>query len=67
MQPEEDELRPLAQKELLPEDWAETDAAFSANPDPIVADDARKEFPALFRKIANLAPPPIGVGSPPSG
>jgi hemerythrin-like domain-containing protein len=67
MKREEEEVLPLAQKVLLPEDWAEIAAAFSENQDPIVADDARKEFRALFRKIANLAPPPIGVGSPPSG
>jgi hemerythrin-like domain-containing protein len=62
MQREEEEVLPLAQRVLLPEDWAEIDAAFAANRDPIVAGEVSQEFRQLFRKIVTLAPPPIGVG-----
>jgi hemerythrin-like domain-containing protein len=62
MQREEDEVLPLAQRILLPEDWAEIDQAFAANRDPIVAGEVSQEFRQLFRKIVTLAPPPIGVG-----
>lgn len=67
MQREEEQVLPLAQRTLLPEDWAEIDAAFASNRDPVVADEVSKEFRLLFRKIVTLAPPPIGVGPEPSG
>jgi len=65
MRREEDEVLPLALRTLLPEDWAEIDAAFAANQDPIVAGEVNQEFRQLFRKIVTLAPPPIGVGPEP--
>ena len=57
---EEAELMPLARKSLSEEDWAEVDAAFSANYDPWSGPE--NEYAALFTKIVSLAPAPIGVG-----
>jgi hemerythrin-like domain-containing protein len=62
MRAEETEVIPLAQKYLMPEDWAEIDAAFLDHTDPLLGEAARDDFRGLFRRIVNLAPPPIGVG-----
>jgi len=62
MRSEETEVLPLAQKYLTASDWAEIDAAFLDNNDPLLGHAAREDFRALFRRIVNLAPPPIGVG-----
>ena len=45
---------------LTAEDWREIDAAFSGNADPLVGESAGADYEALFRRIVNLAPPPIG-------
>jgi branched-chain amino acid transport system ATP-binding protein len=66
MRREEDEVLPLAAKALAPEDWAEIDAAFESNSDPLVGVSPRREFRELFRRIVALVPPPYGVG-PESG
>jgi branched-chain amino acid transport system ATP-binding protein len=62
MRAEEDRVLPLARARLSASDWAEIDAAFASNDDPMVGAKAGEEYDALFRRIANLAPPPIGVG-----
>ena len=63
MRSEETEVIPLAQKYLTATDWAEIDAAFLEHTDPLLASAADQEdFRDLFRRIVNLAPPPIGVG-----
>lgn len=62
MRSEEIEVFPLATKHLLPEDWAEIDAAFAANTDPLHGISTSNHFENLFSRIVNLAPPPIGVG-----
>jgi hemerythrin-like domain-containing protein len=62
MRAEEDTVLPLAEKVLTADDWRSIDAAFQANVDPIRGVDTRREFRELFRRIANLAPPPIGLG-----
>jgi branched-chain amino acid transport system ATP-binding protein len=69
MRKEEDEVLPLAAEALLQEDWDAIDAAFSSNTDPVVGDPARKAFRELFRHLAAIMPPPLGVGpeAPPSG
>lgn len=59
---EEQLVLPLAVRVLTPEDWDEIGAAFGAHHDPLGGIDVNKEFRHLFREIANLAPPPIGVG-----
>jgi hemerythrin-like domain-containing protein len=64
MRVEEDRLLPLARIHLNADDWRMTDEAFGRNGDPLVGAEAATEFDALFRRIVNLAPPPIGVGPP---
>jgi hemerythrin-like domain-containing protein len=59
---EETEVLPLAQQHLTPADWAEIDAAFLDHADPLLGKAVRDDFLELFRRIVNLAPPPIGVG-----
>ena len=51
---EEDELLPIARRDLTREDWAEIDAAFAANFDPFAGPN--REFAALFDRIVELAP-----------
>lgn len=65
MRCEEMEVFPLAQQYLTDDDWAAIDAAFGANEDPLHEVSTQYNFEDLFRRIVNLAPPPIGVG--PSG
>lgn len=57
---EERELLPLAERCLLPQDWAAMDAEFAANGDPYAGPDGR--FAGVFRKIVHLTPPPYGLG-----
>jgi hemerythrin-like domain-containing protein len=64
MRAEEDELLPLAEKHLTPKDWAAIDDAFMGHTDPMLGTDAGAKYAALFTRIVNLAPPPIGVGPP---
>ena len=61
MRKEEKQVFPLAEQWLTVADWAEVGAAFAKNRDPRSGPDAA-EFRALFSRIVNLAPPPIGVG-----
>jgi hemerythrin-like domain-containing protein len=61
MRKEETELLPLAERILTPEDWRAIDAAFDVNRDPI-AGIRERDFEALFTKIVNLAPAPVGFG-----
>jgi hemerythrin-like domain-containing protein len=62
MRTEEDKLLPLARLHLTTADWAEIDSAFLGHTDPLFGPAAGDEYDALFRRIVNLAPPPIGVG-----
>lgn len=62
---EENVLIPFAKHHLRDEDWAEIARAFGENGDPRFGAEPDHEFRALFSRIVNLAPPPIGVG--PSG
>jgi len=59
---EEKELLPLAERHLTEGDWSEIDAAFSGNADPLFGEAPTEDYRKLFRRIVNLAPPPIGVG-----
>jgi hemerythrin-like domain-containing protein len=63
MRKEEHELLPLAERHLGAEDWRAIDSAFAANSDP-VAGVQERDFQALFSRIANLAPAPVGLGDP---
>jgi branched-chain amino acid transport system ATP-binding protein len=62
MRREETEVMPRSRLHLTAQDWAEIDAAFADNNDPMLGADARDSFRQLFRRIVNLAPPPLGVG-----
>ncbi len=61
MRKEEEQVFPLAEKLLTPEDWTAINLAFGENADPL-ASEADGNFRKLFTRIVNLAPPPIGVG-----
>lgn len=60
MNTEEHGIFPLARKHLTAEDWAEIDTAFLANGNPW--EGAAGEYAALFSKIVNVAPAPVGLG-----
>ena len=62
MRAEEDELLPLARLHLTESDWKEIDAAFTGHTDPLFGAKAAAEYQALFRRIVNIAPAPIGLG-----
>jgi hemerythrin-like domain-containing protein len=59
---EEREILPLAEKVLTADDWAELDAAFLANEDPLTGAPAPLDYAALFTRIVHLVPAPIGLG-----
>ena len=62
MRTEEDELLPLAEAHLISDDWKEIDAAFAGHTDPRFGAEASAQYVKFFRRIVNLAPPPIGAG-----
>jgi hemerythrin-like domain-containing protein len=62
MRAEEDEVLPLAEKHLTAADWEEIDRAFLSHVDPMHGAETERQYQALFTRIVNLAPPPIGVG-----
>jgi hemerythrin-like domain-containing protein len=62
MRAEEDEVLPRAREHLTAADWAEIDTAFADHDDPLLGADARENYRQLFRRIVNLAPPPLGLG-----
>ena len=47
--------------------FAAIDAAFEDHDDPLFGAQRSDDFRELFRRIVNLAPPPIGVGPPAHG
>jgi branched-chain amino acid transport system ATP-binding protein len=61
MRREEHDVIPRAEAALLPEDWAAIEAAFAGNEDPI-ADLREQDFHAIYQRILNLAPAPVGLG-----
>lgn len=68
---EEKTILPAALTHLSADDWAELDAAFAANHDPLVArqatpdasDHADDPYRQLVQTIVNRAPAPIGLGA----
>ena len=62
MRAEETEVLPLARIHLTASDWEMIDAAFTSHADPLVGVEAGIEYEKLFRRIVNLAPPPLGIG-----
>jgi hemerythrin-like domain-containing protein len=59
---EEKEILPLAERMLTSQDWAELDEAFAANRDPLTGHEPEPDYRALFTRIVNVLPAPIGVG-----
>jgi hemerythrin-like domain-containing protein len=62
MRLEEEVIIPLAQKVLTEQDWTELDEAFEANRDPLTGHAPDDEYRALFSRIVNSVPAPIGLG-----
>jgi hemerythrin-like domain-containing protein len=60
---EEREILPLAERALTRQDWADLDEAFDANRDPLTGHEPEADYRALFTRIVNLVPAPIGLGS----
>jgi hemerythrin-like domain-containing protein len=63
MRLEETEILPLAERVLSEADWVELDAAFAANRDPFTGHTPEAPYEALFSRIVNLVPAPIGLGA----
>jgi hemerythrin-like domain-containing protein len=63
MDVEERQILPLARRVLTDDDWQAIDAAFAENRDPLTGHTPTEEFRALFSRIVNLAPAPIGLGA----
>ena len=61
---EEREILPLAERVLTPDDWRGLDEAFAQNRDPLTGHVADFEYAALFARIVNVVPAPIGLGRP---
>jgi len=59
---EEAELMPLAERYLAAADWAELDAAFLSNRDPLTGHEPTDLYRPLFSKIVMATPAPIGLG-----
>ncbi|HYW57247.1 MAG TPA: hemerythrin domain-containing protein [Polaromonas sp.] len=63
MRIEETQLLPAAQKILTDDDWAELDAAFLLDRDPLAGGVRDPSYDRLFTRILLTAPAPIGVGA----
>lgn len=61
---EEREILPLAQRTLTEQDWVDLDEAFGANRDPLTGHEPDVDYRALFTRIVNAVPAPIGLGEP---
>ena len=59
---EEKQILPLAERALTAQDWAALDAAFAANRDPLTGHEPDDEYRALFSRIVNVLPAPLGLG-----
>jgi hemerythrin-like domain-containing protein len=63
MRLEEEVILPEAEKTLSASDWAEIDAAFDKNADPLTGNyPPTAEYENLFSLIVQRAPAPIGLG-----
>ena len=47
---------------LTAQDWAELDEAFAANRDPLTGHEPDDDYRALFSRIVNALPAPLGLG-----
>ena len=62
MAAEERDILPAARAHFSAADWADMDAAFLANRDPLTGHEPEEGYRPLFKKIVNSAPAPIGLG-----
>ncbi|MEZ5726564.1 MAG: hemerythrin domain-containing protein [Burkholderiaceae bacterium] len=60
---EDTQIIPAARESLTPEDWAELDAAFAANRDPLTGHKPDAQYARLFEQIVHHTPAPFGLGS----
>jgi hemerythrin-like domain-containing protein len=60
---EEQEILPLAERTLTEEDWLQLDEAFASNRDPLTGHAPTDDYRALFTRIVNAVPAPIGLGN----
>ncbi len=63
MRIEEKEILPLAERVLTEQDWADLDSEFATNRDPLTGHEPETDYRALFTRIVNAVPAPIGFGS----
>lgn len=63
MRTEETQVLPAAEKALDASDWAELDAAFKRDRDPLAGGLRDPCYERLFTRIVLTAPAPIGVGA----
>jgi len=63
MTTEEQQILPLAEKYLTEQDWSDLDEAFGANRDPLTGHEPEADYQALFTRIVNIVPAPIGLGA----
>jgi hemerythrin-like domain-containing protein len=59
---EEHDILPLAERMLTAEDWDELNDAFAENRDPLTGHTPDEEYRALFTRVVNAVPAPIGLG-----
>ncbi len=59
---EESVVLPLAERVLTTADWAELDAAFMQNRDPLTRRDGNDAYRPLFKRILMTLAAPIGLG-----
>lgn len=64
MDKEENQVLPVAEKALTPQDWEEIAQAFAAHADPLLGKSLTDEFDALFSEIVRTTPAPIGLADP---
>jgi hemerythrin-like domain-containing protein len=63
MKLEETEILPLAERVLQQRDWSDLDEAFLANRDALTGREPEDEYRALFARIVNCVPAPLGLGA----
>jgi len=64
---EESQVLPAAERLLTAADWAELDAAFAANRDPLTGHPVPDAYAPLFTAIVNRLPAPFGLGPEAAG